>query len=171
MEITKEYILNGRTIYIKNKVDEFDNSKIYTTGKYFYMNYGGQKKPVIGKAPKIDYYTQIKIQIDFLEGEKLNEQDFFYALLEGCKKHIEKYGRLIISDLWTQLNYTMHLLDATNGVFHNYINSEEDGIKLRENYLLKAQQIFIEHILVPDPNDIGAIGRSPKLVPLKDLMG
>jgi hypothetical protein len=170
MEVTKEFILNGRTIFIKNKEDESDSSKIFTTGKYFYMNYAGQRRPVIGKAPKIDYYTQIYIQIKFLEGTQVNEQDFFNALLDGCKKHIEKYGRLVISDLWTQLNYTMHLVDATNGIFHDYIKSEEDGIKLRENYLIKAQQSLIEYILVPDPKDIGAIGRPPKLVPLKSLL-
>ena len=171
METTKEFYLNGKKISITNRIDETDDTKIYTTGRYFYMGQGSQRRPVIGKVPKIDYYNQIKIQLDILEGTTLTERDFFLGLIEGCKIHIQKYGRLIISDLWSQLNYTMHLVDATKGLFHTHIDSEDDGIELREFYLRGAQEMLIDYILVPDPNDIGGIGRPPKLVPLKSLMG
>lgn len=63
----------------------------------------------------------------------------------------------------------MHIIDATNGIFHNNIETEDDGIKLRTFYLNTVQEILIDYILVPDPNDIGGIGRPPKLVPLKSL--
>lgn len=171
MNATKEFVLNGRKIIITNRIDENDHTKIYTTGKYFYMNQGGQKRPVIGKVPKVDYYNQIKIQLDYLEGTSLTERDFFLALLEGCKAHIQKYGRLIISDLWSQLNYTMHLVDSTNGIFHNHIETEDVGIQLREFYLNGVQEILMDYILVPDPNDLGGIGRPPKLVTLKSVLG
>lgn len=169
METKKSYLLNGRLINIINTVDEIDSSKIYTN-RYFYMNRGGQKFPILGKSPKADYYNQIEKYISFLQGKKLTEQDFFDSLIEGCRLHLIKYGRLIISDLWTQLNYTMHLVDSTNGVFHNHINSEEEGIELRESYLEGAKEIFLDYILVPDPNEIGGFGTPTKLVPLKSLI-
>lgn len=169
METTKLFILNGKNIKITNTLDEQDSSKIYTN-RYFYMMQGGQRRPVIGKTPKIDYYTQVEKYIIFLEGRDLTERDFFEALIEGCKNHILKYGRLIISDLWTQLTYTMHVVDATNGIFHNHINTEEEGIELREFYLRGAQELLLDFILVPDPNDIGGFGRTPNLVPLKSII-
>jgi hypothetical protein len=170
METTKEFLLNGKYIKITNTVDENDNSKILTTGKYFFMNIRGERKPMIARTPKVDYYTQIKIQIDKLEGTKLTERDFFLALIEGCKIHIQKYGRLIISDLWSQLNYTMHLLDSTNKIFHTHIKTEDEGIELREFYLNAAQEMLIDYILVPDPKDFGGMGIPQKLVPLKNLI-
>ena len=151
-----------------NAVDELNSTKIYTN-RYFYMMQGGQLRPVIGKTPKLDYYSQIEKYVTFLEGKNMTEMDFFEALIEGCKNHILKYGRLIISDLWTQLTYTMHLVDATTGIFHNHINTEDEGIKLRELYLRGAQELLLDFILVPYPNDIGSFGRTQKLVPLKSI--
>lgn len=169
METTKVFVLNGKTIQITNTLDELDSSKIYTN-RYFYMMQGGQRRPVIGKTPKIDYYSQIEKYVNFLQGKTLTERDFFEALIEGCRNHILKYGRLIISDLWTQLTYTMHIVDATKGVFHNHINTEDEGIELREFYLRGAQELLLDFILVPDPNDIGSFGRTPNLVPLKSII-
>jgi hypothetical protein len=169
METTKVFVLNGKSIQITNTLDELDSSKIYTN-RYFYMMQGGQRRPVIGKTPKIDYYSQIEKYVNFLQGKTLTERDFFEALIEGCRNHILKYGRLIISDLWTQLTYTMHIVDATKGVFHDHINTEDEGIELREFYLRGAQELFLDFILVPDPNDIGSFGRTPNLVPLKSII-
>ena len=168
METSKDFILNNLILTFVNTVDDNDADKIFTT-RYFYMNIGGQKRPMIAKQNKLEYYTQLQIQLDFLQGKDLTERDFCEALLEGCKHHILKYGRLIISDLWTQLNPTMNIIDVTKGIFHNHIKTEEDGIALREFYLKTAQEILIDYIFVPDPNDIGRIGQPPKLVPLKSI--
>ena len=168
METSKEILLNGRRLKFVNQIDTNDSSKIFTE-RYFYINVRGQKQPMVGKQKKEEYYSQLQIQIDFLQGKQLTEQNLFEALIKGCVAHINKYGRLIISDLWTQLNSTMHIIDATNGVFHNYIDTEEDGIELRELFLNSAKDALIDYILVPDPNDIGGIGRPPKLVPLKSI--
>lgn len=169
METTKEFVLNNKVIKFVNIFDANDDSKIFTN-RYFYMNVREQRQPVIGKQNKIEYYNQLQIQLNYLQGKKLTERDFCEALLEGCKHHILKYGRLIISDLWTQLNPTMHIIDVTKGIFHNHIVTEEDGIELRNFYLNAAQEILIDYILVPDPNDVGGIGRPPKLVPLKSII-
>lgn len=169
METSKEFLLNNKIIKFVNTVDVNDNSKIFTN-RYFYMNVRGQRQPVIGRQLKNEYYDQLQIQLTFLQGKKLTERDFFEALLEGCRHHILKYGRLIISDLWTQLNPTMHIIDATRGIFHNHISTEEDGIELRTFYLNAAQEVLVDYILVPDPNDMGGIGRPPKLVSLKSII-
>lgn len=168
METSIEFILNDKALKFVNELDMSDNSKIFTN-RYFYMNIRGQKQPMIAKQNKIEYYNDLQLQIKYLQGKTLTEKDFFEALVEGCKNHILKYGRLIITDLWTQLNSTMHIIDATKGVFHNHILTEEDGIELRNYYLNAAKEVLIDFILVPDPNDIGGIGRSPKLVPLKSI--
>jgi len=168
METTKEFTLNNRILKFVNTVDEIDITKILTN-RYFYMSIRGHNEPMICKQKKENYYSQLQIQLDYLQGKRLTEQDFCEALIEGCKNHIIKYGRLIISDLWGQLNYTMHIIDVTNGIFHNNIETEDDGIELRTFYLNTVQEILIDYILVPDPNDIGGIGRPPKLVPLKSL--
>ena len=136
METSKEILLNGRRLKFVNQIDTNDSSKIFTE-RYFYINVRGQKQPMVGKQKKEEYYSQLQIQIDFLQGK--------------------------------QLNSTMHIIDATNGVFHNYIDTEEDGIELRELFLNSAKDALIDYILVPDPNDIGGIGRPPKLVPLKSI--
>lgn len=168
METSKEFILNNKILKFVNTADFNDDSKIFTA-RYFYMNIGGQRQPMITKQNKLDYYNQLQIQLDFLEGKNLTERDFCESLLEGCKHHILKYGRLIISDLWGQLNPTMHIIDATKGIFHNHIENEEDGIALRDFYLNAAQEVLIDFILVPDPNSLGKIGHPPKLVPLKSI--
>jgi hypothetical protein len=168
METTKEFSLNNKVLKFVNTVDENDSSKIFTN-RYFYANIRGQSQPMIAKQKKDEYYNQLQIQLTHLQETKLTEQDFCEALIEGCRQHILKYGRLIISDLWTQLNITMHLVDATKGTFHNHIETLEDGIELRNYYQNVAQQVLIDFILVPDPNEIGGIGRPPKLVPLKSL--
>ena len=90
----------------------------------------------------------------------------FEALLRGCEKHIEKFGRLIITDLHTQLNVTMHLVDATNGIFHTIINNEDDGISLRNYYTGAAFEMMPDHILVPHPSMTDENGR-PKLVTIR----
>ena len=169
MENSQEFMLNNKVLKFVNTIDENDNSKIFTN-RYFYMNIRGQKQPMIAKQNKVEYYNQLKIQLDNLQGSKLTERDFFEGLIEGCKQHIKKYGRLIISDLWTQLNSTMHLVDVTKGIFHNHILTEEDGIELRSFYLNAAQEVLVDYILVPDPNDIGGFGRPPKLIPLKSII-
>jgi hypothetical protein len=168
METTKELSLNNKVIKFTNIVDENDESKIYTS-RYFYMDVRGQRQPMMAKQNKDEYYSQLEIQLTSLQGKKQTEQDFCEALFEGCRQHIIKYGRLIISDLWAQLNITMHLVDATKGIFHNHIETLEEGIELRNYYLNVAQQVLIDFILVPDPNEIGEIGRPPKLIPLKSL--
>src|SRR5665647_166250 len=99
METSKEFILNNKILKFVNTVDVNDNSKIFTN-RYFYMNVRGQRQPMIGKQNKIEYYDQLQIQLTYLQGKKLTERDFCEALLEGCRQHILKYGRLIISDLW-----------------------------------------------------------------------
>ena len=168
METTKEFSLNNKNLKFVNSVDETDYNKIITS-RYFYANVRGQRQPIIGKQIKDEYYSQLQLQLTFLQGKKLTEKDFFEALIEGCRQHILKFGRLIISDLWTQLNVTMHLIDSTKGLFHNHIETEDDGIELRDYYQNAAKEVLIDFILVPDPNDIGGIGRPRKLVPLKSI--
>ena len=146
METTKEYYLNNKILKLTNKIDENDESKIFTS-RYFYINVRGLRQEMIAKQKKEEYYSQLELQLSSLQGKNQTEKDFCDALLEGCKQHIIKYGHLIISDLWTQLNITMHLIDATKGIFHNHIETLEDGIELRNYYLNVAQQVFIDYIL------------------------
>lgn len=168
METIKEFTLKNKILKFVNTLDETDKNKIFTN-RYFYIPVRGKQQPMISRQNKEEYYSQIQIQLDFLQKTNLTQRDFCEALLEGCRHHILKYKRLIISDLWGQLNITMHILDATNGIFHNHIESEAGGIDLRIFYQEIAEEILIDFIWVPDPNNLGGIGRAPKLVPLKSL--
>jgi len=169
METTKEFKLNNKILKFVNTVDEDDISKIFIN-RYFYSNIRGLRQPMIIKQKKDEYYNQLQIQLHYLQGTKLTQRDFNEALIEGCKHHIVKYGRLLISNLWGQLSVTMHIIDATNGIFHNYIKTEEDGIELRGFYQKVTQEDLIDFILVPDPNDLGGFGRQRNLVQLKSII-
>lgn len=168
-EITKEFRLNNKVLKFTNKVDESDNSKIFTS-RYFFMDVRGKRRPVITKQIKDEYYGYLKAQLNYLEGKRLTEQDIFEALIAGCKEHIKKYGRLIISDLYGQLHATMHIVDATKGIFHNHIKTEDDGIELRNFYQNGAQELLEDFILVPDPSNPFSDGKY-NLVTLKSVKG
>jgi len=165
MNTSKDFKLNNRTIVITTPVDEFDNNKIYTS-RYFFQQVNGQKREMLAKAPKTAFYRDVEIQLEAIEGKAITERVFFEALLRGCEKHIEKFGRLIITDLHTQLNVTMHLVDATNGIFHTIINNEDDGISLRNYYTGGAFEMMPDHILVPHPSMTDENGR-PKLITIR----
>lgn len=166
MTASREFILNGRRIIITNREDEIDNSKIYTS-RYFFQQVNGQKREMLAKAPKTAFYRDVEIQMQALEGKTITEKALFEAFLNGCSKHIEKFGRLIITDMHSQLNVTMHLADATNGVFHTIINNEDDGISLRNYFTGAAFEVLADHILVPHPFMTDENGR-PKLITVRE---
>lgn len=163
---SKEFTLKNKKIIITTTVDELDETKIFSN-RYFVREVRGKRTEMISKTKKDEFYNDIKTQLDFLQNKNLTQQDFFDAFLYGCVNHIKKFGRLIITDMHSQLNYTMHILDASNNIFHNYINSEDEGIHIRDDYASACMEVLADYILVPHPFLRDENGMA-KLVKLKE---
>lgn len=158
--------MNNKAISITNQVDEFDQNKIHTS-RYFFVEVQGRRVEMTAKSNKQEYYNDIAVQLNSLQGKSLTKKDFFDAFLEGCINHIKKFGRLIVTDMHSQLNCTMHLVDATNNIFHTHIKSEQDGIELRNYYANACMQVLVDYIYVPHPFLRDANGMA-KVIPLKE---
>ena len=163
---SKEFTLKNKKIIITTPIDELDETKIFSN-RYFVREVQGKRVEMISKTKKDEFYNDIKTQLDFLQDKNLTQQDFFDAFTIGCANHIKKFGRLIITDMHSHLNCTMHILDATNIIFHNYINNEDEGIHLRNEYATACMRVLADYILVPHPFLRDKNGMA-KLVKLKE---
>jgi hypothetical protein len=77
---SKEFLLNNKTVTFTSRVDETDNSKIYTS-RYFFVEVQGRKTEMTAKSDKQEYYDDIAVQLNSLQGKSFTEKDFFLPLL------------------------------------------------------------------------------------------
>jgi len=164
MNSTKKYVLQGKTIEISVPFVENSNNQLVNTSRYHQME--GLNAKMITQTDIGEFYDDIKTQIEFLEDKEINDKNFFEALIWACILHIQKYNRLVIVDLYSYLDYTMIIVDSTNGIFHNLIKNNEEGEKLRKAFEKGAITGLYEHIWVAKPSL--SFGQQ-QLIPLKDL--
>jgi hypothetical protein len=94
-----------------------------------------------------EYLQMLDIQIEFLGSKSIDMHSIYEALIHGCTKHILKFGRLHQADLWSHLNCSMHIIDATNGVFHNLIKDSQSGHSIRILLQSKAEKDLQQYII------------------------
>ncbi len=153
---SKTFILQNKKIIITAKESEQDSTKVYTN-KYHYVVVRNNKVEMTCKLPKEDFYREIIIQINYLENREIPFNSlgpFFDAFIAGCTAHIEKYGRLIVSDLWSEVNYTLWIVEAAKGHFHNQFSNENEWIAYREFLIKEGTNLLYDYIWIPHPHGL-----------------
>lgn len=159
MKYTLKLQLQGKAINIIVPYSVIGNNTALNTSRY--------NNPLVNTTNIDEFNEDIRMQINFLQDQIINDQNIFGSLAFMCINHIEKFNRIIITDLFAYLDNTMIIVDSTNGIFHNLINSEEDGINLRKTFQHGIVEDLYNYIWVPKPS----LNRSQEtvLIPLKDL--
>jgi hypothetical protein len=162
-EITKSFLLKRRSITITVPIDQFDSTKILSN-KFAFANMHGKKIEMVSREAPDTFFSQLRIQLNYLETREIPPDSlgvFFDALIVGCTKHIEQHKRIIITDLFSQVNYTMWLVEATRGIFHNILTTEDEYCHYRD-FLIKTSVTCLKaYLWVPDPN--GELDQNGKL--------
>lgn len=93
-----------------------------------------------------EFIKDIQYQIDFINQKNIwNANNSLLAFNEACKKHINEYGRLIITDLYTYTDCSLHIISAIekntpmkdfNEIYENYVNQI---IKFYRNYIYEMK--------------------------------
>ena len=156
----------------KNKNLVFTNEICPQTGKlfsnrYFFILHQDKVVEVTSRTNKDEYYSDLVEQLTDLITQDVNIDNFKRIFLMACGRHIQKYGRLIISDMHAKLNVTMHIIDATNGIFHSLIEKPFDGIEIRERMTSMCKAVLKDYMFEPHPYLKGPDGKA-KLIPLAD---
>ncbi len=91
--------------------------------------------------------SDIQFQINVINSlRRWDAKISLFALRESCENHIVKYGRLILTDLYTYVDCSLHIIssiekDATLNDFHD----------IYENYVNQAIQWFKNDIYIMKP--------------------
>lgn len=156
---------NG-TITITTKRVQENHMYLYTS-KYHYVTVNGRRTEMMGHALAAEFYEDIKTQLALLENVNLNEQEFFKAFVEACAKHVERFKRIIITDMHSYLDVCMHIMSATQPKFHSLIPTEEKGIALRDKFASSGIHVLQDYLFVPHPYLKESNGMS-KIIPYKE---
>ncbi|MCK6612518.1 MAG: hypothetical protein L6Q78_15940 [Bacteroidia bacterium] len=167
MNYKKSYALQGKEIIISVPYSVNSNNTAINTARYHKVKIGQNKAEMFTNTDIAEFNEDIENQINFLQDKIINDKNLFESLAFMCVNHIQRFNRLIITDLYSYLDNTMIIVDSTNSIFHNLINSEEDGVRLRNNFENSIIKGLYDHIWVAKPNL--SFGTQPELVRLKDL--
>lgn len=152
--VARIFVLHEKKISVSAKIDESDPSKVLTNMYSYAMGPNG-KMELQCRDDIEEFFEQIQIQINYLESRTLDPKSlgpYFDAFATGCLAHIKKYGRIIITDLWSQVNYTLWIVKATTGVFHNVLNSDDEWLSYREFLINEGSQLLFDYLWIPHPN-------------------
>lgn len=163
---TESFTFKGELITFTNDIAP-QNPNFIFTNKYHFVEIGGQRREMVAHSLKTEFYDDIKTQLKFLENVELSEKNFFESLIEGCAKHVERFRRIIITDLNGYLDVCLHIMDATQPKYHSLISTEEKAIVLRNKFLKGAIHVFQDHLYVPHPFLKESNGMS-KIIPFKE---
>lgn len=96
-----------------------------------------------------EFVSDIKYQIDSINRKgALVPNHVISSLKEACKNHISNCGRLIITDLYTYVDCTLHIL---NGADNLSMNTSNDIFKGYVNNMIGE---FKDFIYVPRPHGL-----------------
>lgn len=146
----KNYIVDFRGNDIVIQLDEYRPGKINTANlrpiELFESSNDFLKSTTLSLTDTNEVATDILFQINFLNkyvlNSKLGENAFYSALVESCKSHILKYNRLIINDMYTYVDYSIHILIAIT----NCGNDKKLIAEYYKKYIKSVLKEFKSHI-------------------------
>jgi hypothetical protein len=147
MTETKNWMIKGKEITVKVESDKFYPEKVHTN-LFHYVFVQGKLVPMLARTNKEEFFQDCTIQIQYLENTKFSEQDFFDCIIFASLKHIEKYNRIFLVDLWSYINVCMFILQATKGKFHNIYKSDEEALLLRDAFEHNAKSGLSEYLII-----------------------
>ena len=147
MTATKKWMIKGKEITVKVESDKFNPEKVYTN-LFHYVFVQGKLVPLLARTNKEEFFQDCTTQIQYLKNTEFSDQDFFDSIIYASIKHIEKYNRIFLADLWSYINVCMFILQATKGKFHNIYKSDEEAILLRNVFESNAKSGLSDYLII-----------------------
>ncbi len=117
----KDFLIDFRGNDIVIQLDEYRPGKINTANlrpnELFESSNDYLKSTMLSLTDTNEVAVDILFQVNYLnkylQNSKFDENAIYSGLIESCKVHLSKYNRLIINDMYTYVDYSIHILVAT----------------------------------------------------------
>lgn len=147
MTMTMEWPFDGQKISVTvEKVSDLPGFVL--SDKFHFIEINGERAQMVAKTNKDEFYNDLTLQVSFVASKGFTLQNFFDGILYASIAHVKKFKRIYLNDLWSYINASMFIMEATKGQFHNLYTTHAEAIELRTNLEVNARHSLREYLLL-----------------------